>query len=181
MPIKRAILCLTGFMKPHRLKRKGLVGLYWELNELLGPDAKVGLYAWDEYDRILKDLLTWRPKEVIPLGHSYGGSLGNFVCEALLKYPEIRVPHVVYTDPVWRPEIRTISKRSLEKDHKILLPANVEQATSFRQENGFLTGHPLKGSPSTIIHEQTICDMRHAWMDRLPAFREAAMQAVFGS
>lgn len=182
MVCKRAILCVTGLGKSHLFRRKGLVALFWELQEIVGPETKVGLYAWNGYEEILRDLKCWKPDEVYPIGHSYGASTGNFVCKALLEYPNVRVPHATYCDLVGRDEILRIDRDSLDANRQEIIASNVEKLSTLEQDRQPISGHDCIIGPSTIyVHREVVTDRRHAFLDRHPRFRELAMEAILGS
>ena len=180
--VEDAILCGTGLGKPHLRQRLGVVGIYHELKGIVGEETKVGLYSWKDYDRILRDLKRWRPNKVYCIGHSYGASTMNFVCKALLAFPNVRILHAIYCDPVWRPEIHRISKLSLDAGQKLTIPENVEKLSTIEQDRQPISGHDCITQPNTLYaNREVVTDKRHAFLDRHPRFHELVMQALFGS
>lgn len=174
------LLCVTGLGKSHRIV-KGLVKIYHELKERV-PAARIGLYHWDDYDKIIDDLKCWKPKRVHGAGHSYGASTLDFVFRALLEFPAVRVANAVFCDAVARDEVHKIDPDSLADEKPFELSPNVETLFSMEQDRGRITGHDFVLGPYTHhLRREVITDKRHPWLDRHPMFRELVFEAVLGS
>jgi hypothetical protein len=188
LEVDSVILVITGFLKPHLGQRRGLVGIYQELKDCIGPDRRVALYGWRDYDKILKDLRRWKPRKVYLIGHSYGAGTGNYIAEALQFFPNVRIPYAIWVDFIWRSNVYKISKLSLDDQIKAKVANNIEKLLTVEQDGEPLNQNELLLGPNTEWVMRKIVDRnwrklfdRHALLDANPVVREIVMEVILGS
>ncbi len=175
---ERVGIFATGLGKPHRTNT-GLVKCYRGLVTKVPATTAIGLYRWNDYDRILADLHNWKPKEIFFAGHSYGVSLlGDFVAKKLQQvWPHIRISDLLSADGVGRDCVDHIDKDSLDKDRKIVIPNNVDRLHTWRQRGQPISGHDFEISePTQWVTNEWVDDHRHWSMDRVKPFLDLVEQ-----
>lgn len=163
------VFLVTGLWRPHRLDY-GLVSLAKKLREKFGDKNFVGLYKWNELQRLENDLLTRPGHRTIAGVHSYGCS--SVLRIAAKHVSEIRIDDFVSTSGIWRPGDGW-SPKSLSHNHMLEPTPNFRRVHVFRQAYGRLRGHTFKLSGATVMandSEQCVTGYNHIRMEGYPPF-----------